>query len=198
MAHQLEKRNTWWTSVAYFFICCARPPCFYFIYVYSTDVMKHELGISVGATIAHNFLVSIVDALGLTLLAYLSSKIYPIRILKAKLILFFVCIAFFPALMRSYPSANMLFMFQCLAALFVFDDIPASPIFYRHFPIMKRFTYTSLLSALAKLMTYVITSFGIVYATKYFGYYGIFIILIPIGSLYYAAVRYFEKLEAVE
>ena len=198
IAHKLEKQNTWWTSVAYFFICCARPPCFYFIYVYSTDVMQHELGISVGATIAHNFLVSIVDALGLILLAYLSSRIYPIRILKAKLILFFVCIAFFPALMRSYPSANMLFIFQCLAALFVFDDIPASPIFYKHFPIMKRFTYTSLLSALAKLMTYVITSFGIVYATKYFGYYGIFIILIPIGSLYYAAVRYFERLEAVE
>ena len=68
----------------------------------------------------------------------------------------------------------------------------------KHFPIMKRFTYTSLLSALAKLMTYVITSFGIVYATKYFGYYGIFIILIPIGSLYYAAVRYFERLEVTE
>jgi hypothetical protein len=60
---------------------------------------------------------------------------------------------------------------------------------------MKRFTYTSLLSAVAKLMTYVITSFGLVYATKYYGYYGIFIILVPVGGLYYWAVRYFDRLE---
>ena len=63
---------------------------------------------------------------------------------------------------------------------------------------MKRFTYTSLLSALAKLMTYVITSFGLVYATKYFGYYGIFVILVPVGGLYYLAVGYFDVLEGVK
>jgi len=183
------------TSLAYFFICCARSPCFYFIYIYCADVLKNDLALSAGAIIYHNFWVSIVDMLGLLFLAYISSKIYPIRILKAKFILFFACIVFFPIVMHSYPSESVVFVFQCLAALFVFDDIPASPIFYRYFPIMKRFTYTSLLSALAKLMTYVITSFGLVYATKYFGYSGIFLILIPVGGMYYLAVRYFDTLE---
>ena len=89
-------------------------------------------------------------------------------------------------------------MFQCLASLFVFDDVPASPVFYKHFPIIKRFTYTSLLSSFAKLMTYAITSFGLVYSTKYFGYYGIFLILIPVGVVYYFAVKYFEGLEKVK
>jgi hypothetical protein len=97
--------------------------------------------------------------------------------------------------MQAYPSVNTVFIFQCLAALFVFDDIPASPVFYRHFPVMKRFTYTSLISSVAKLMTYVITSFGLVYSTKYFGYYGIFIILIPVGILYYLSVRHFDIME---
>jgi len=193
--NKLEPSKTLLTSIAYFLICCARPPCFYFIYIYCADVLKHDLLLSDGAIIYHNFWVSIVDMLGLTFLAYISSKIYPIRILKAKFILFFACIVFFPIVMHSYPSENTVFIFQCLAALFVFDDVPASPIFYRHFPIMKRFTYTSLLSALAKLMTYVITSFGLVYATKYFGYYGIFVILIPVGALYYGGVRYFDMLE---
>jgi MHS family proline/betaine transporter-like MFS transporter len=195
IANKFDKQNTLMTSVAYFLICCARPPCFYFIYIYCADVLKHDLAFSDGAIIYHNFWVSIVDMLGLSFLAYISSKIYPIRILKAKFILFFVCIVFFPIVMHSYPSESAVFIFQCLAALFVFDDIPASPIFYRHFPIMKRFTYTSLLSAVAKLMTYVITSFGLVYATKYYGYYGIFIILVPVGGLYYWAVRYFDRLE---
>ena len=50
----------------------------------------------------------------------------------------------------------------------------------------------------AKLMTYAITSFGLVYSTKYFGYYGIFLILIPVGVVYYFAVKYFEGLEKVK
>jgi MHS family proline/betaine transporter-like MFS transporter len=60
---------------------------------------------------------------------------------------------------------------------------------------MKRFTYTSLISSFAKLMTYAITSFGLVYSTQYFGYYGIFIILVPVGLLFYFGVRHFEMME---
>jgi hypothetical protein len=183
------------TSLAYFFICCARPPCFYFIYIYCADVLKHDLNLSAGEVISHNFWVSLVDMVGLCFLAYISSKIYPIKILKVKLFLFFSSIIFFPIVMHTYPSTTTVLIFQCLAALFVFDDIPASPVFYRHFPVMKRFTYTSLLSSIAKLMTYVITSFGLVYSTKYFGYYGIFIVLIPIGILYYFSIQHFDSLE---
>lgn len=183
------------TSIAYFCICCARPPCFYFIYIYCSDVLKHDLGFSAGEVITHNFWVSIVDMCGLLFLAYISSRIYPIKILKAKLALFFSCIVFFPLAMQTYPSALCVFIFQCLASLFVFDHIPATPIFYKHFHVMKRFTYTSILSAFAKLMTYAITSFGLVYATKYYQYYGIFLILIPVGLIFYWAVNHFDKKE---
>jgi len=193
-----DNEKTFLTSLAYFIICCARPPCFYFIYIYCSDVLKHDFGLSAGAIISHNFWVSIVDMCGLLFLAYISSRIYPLTILKAKLFLFFTCIIFFPAAMYTYPSELTVFVFQCLASLFVFDDVPASPVFYKHFPIIKRFTYTSLLSSFAKLMTYAITSFGLVYSTKYFGYYGIFLILIPVGIVYYFAVKYFEGLEKVK
>ena len=193
-----DNEKTFLTSLAYFIICCARPPCFYFIYIYCSDVLKHDFGLSAGAIISHNFWVSIVDMCGLLFLAYISSRISPLKILKAKLFLFFTCIIFFPAAMYTYPSELTVFVFQCLASLFVFDDVPASPLFYKHFPIIKRFTYTSLLSSFAKLMTYAITSFGLVYSTKYFGYYGIFLILIPVGGVYYFAVKYFEGLEKVK
>lgn len=193
-----DNEKAFLTSLAYFIICCARPPCFYFIYIYCSDILKHDFGLPAGEVISHNFWVSIVDMGGLLFLAYISSKIYPLTILKVKLFLFFACIIFFPAAMHTYPSQMTVFVFQCLASLFVFDDVPASPVFFTHFPIIKRFTYTSLLSSFAKLMTYAITSFGLVYSTKYFEYYGIFLILIPIGILYYLAVKYFEGLEKVK
>lgn len=188
-------QKTFLTSLAYFFISCARPPCFYFIYIYCADILKRDIGLSAGEIISHNFGVSLVDMCGLLLLAYISLKIYPITILKAKLFLFFACIVFFPGVMHTAPSANSVFIFQCLASLFVFDHIPATPIFYKYFPVLNRFTYTSLLSSAAKLMTYAITSFGLVYATKYFGYYGLFVILVPVGGLFYLSVRHFEILE---
>lgn len=194
----LEKQSTLITSIAYFLICCARPPCFYFIYIYCSDVLKHDLGLSAGEIITHNFWVSIVDMFGLLFLAYISTRIYPLKILKIKLYLFFACIVFFPVVMNNFPSTSIVFVFQCLASLFVFDHIPATPILYKYFPVMKRFTYTSLISSFAKLMTYAITSFGLVYSTKYFGYYGIFIILIPIGFLFYFGVTHFERLEKVK
>jgi MFS family permease len=193
-----DNEKTFLTSLAYFIICCARPPCFYFIYIYCSDVLKHDFGLSAGTIISHNFWVSIVDMCGLLFLAYISNRIHPLKILKAKLFLFFTCIIFFPAAMYTYPSELTVFVFQCLASLFVFDDVPASPVFYKHFPIIKRFTYTSLLSSFAKLMTYAITSFGLLYSTKYFGYYGIFLILIPVGVVYYFAVKYFEGMERVK
>ena len=184
-----------WTYVAYFCICCARPPCFYFIYIYCADVLKHDLGFSAGEVITHNFWVSIIDMCGLLFLTYISSKVYPIKILKVKLALFFSTVVFFPLVMQAYPTSSCVFAFQCLASLFVFDHIPATPIFYKHFHVMKRFTSTSIISAFAKLMTYAITSFGLVYATSYYQYYGIFIILIPTGLVFYWAVNHFDKKE---
>ncbi len=93
------------------------------------------------------------------------------------------------------PTSHYIFIFQCLAALFVFDHVPATPIFYQYFPIFKRFTYTSMLSAIAKLFTYLITSFGLVYNTNYLGYWGLFLIFAPIGITYFMGVSYFEKME---
>lgn len=190
-----EENVPTWTMVAYFFIHSARPPCFYFIYMYSADILKNNFGFSVNEVISQNFWVSIVDLGGILCLAYLSYFIYPLKILKWKLVLFFASMSMFPFMMAWYPSPKTLFAFQCLASLFVFDHVPATPIFFKHFPILKRFTYTSLLSAGSKLLTYFLTSFGLVIAHKNFGYAGIFWILIPTGIVFYLSVKHFERKE---
>lgn len=183
------------TSVAYFLIQCARPPCFYFIYIYCADLLKHKCGLSPNEVINQNFWVSIVDLFGLIMLAYLSYRIHPFKILKAKFFLFFSVILSFPFVLNQDTNPNTIFIFQCLAALFVFDHVPASPIFYKYFPIFRRFTYTSVLSAVAKLATYFITSFGLVYTGEYWGYWGLFFIFIPVGIGFYFSVNYFQRSE---
>ena len=190
-----KQKSSYLISLAYFLIQCARPPCFYFIYIYCADILKQKFGYSAHEIISQNFWVSIIDLVGLIMLTHLSYLIHPFKILKGKFFLFFGSIALFPAVLTYTNNSSYIFIFQCLAALFVFDHIPASPIFYKYFPVFRRFTYTSLLSAVAKLATYVITSFGLVFTTEYFGYWGLFIILVPVGVGYYTSVNYFQKLE---
>jgi len=191
----VSQKQSMLTSVAYFLIQCAHPPCFYFIYIYCADLLKHKCGLSPNEIINQNFWVSIVDLFGLIMLAYFSYRIHPFKILKAKFFLFFSVILLFPVILSQDTNPTTIFIFQCLAALFVFDDVPASPLFYKYFPVFRRFTYTSLLSAVAKLMTYFITSFGLVYAGEYWGYWGLFLIFIPVGIGFYFSVNYFQKAE---
>ncbi len=183
------------TSLAYLGIQCARPPCFYFVYIYCGDILKHDCGFSPSQVITQNFWVSIVDLSGLMGLAYLAYIMYPLKILKYKLYLFLITIILFPIVLAYGVNAHYIFIFQCLAALFVFDHVPASPIFFKYFPIFKRFTYTSILSAVAKLFTYVITSVGLVYTTEYLGYWGLLLIILPVAIVFFYGVTYFEKME---
>ncbi len=183
------------TSIAYLFIQCARPPCFYFVYIYCADILKHDCGFSANEVITQNFWVSIVDLLGIVGLTYLA-YMHPLKILKWKLYLFLITIILFPIVLSYRMNSNYIFIFQCLAALFVFDHVPASPIFYKYFPIFKRFTYTSVLSAVAKLCTYFVTSIGLAYTTKYLGPgKGLLIIIIPVAIGFFMGVTYFEKME---
>lgn len=193
----MKQKSSYKISLAYFLIQCARPPCFYFIYIYCGDLLKNTFGYTPHEVISQNFWVSIVDFTGLIILTHLSYIIHPFKLLKAKFYFFFGSIGLFPVVLHYTQDPSYIFIFQCLAALFVFDHIPASPIFYKYFPVFRRFTYTSFLSAAAKLATYVITSFGFVYVTEYIiGYWGLFIILIPVGIGFYISVTYFQKLEA--
>jgi MHS family proline/betaine transporter-like MFS transporter len=194
----LKEKSPFRTSLAYFLIQCARPPGFYFVYIYCAELLKNECGYTMNEIIFDNFIVSIVDLVGLMAVTLLSYYFAPLKIIKSKLFLFFTMILFFPivlSIVSITDKGNWILLFQCLAALLVFDHIPASPIFYKYFPIFKRFTYTSLLTAFAKLGTYSIASFGLVYATDLLGYWGIFTIFVPAGIAFYFSVNYFQKLE---
>ncbi|WP_410525910.1 hypothetical protein [Rickettsia endosymbiont of Lasioglossum villosulum] len=76
-----------------------------------------------------------------------------------------------------------------------FDTVPAVSIFFRHFPVFKRFTYSSMIYAISRALMYVITSFGIIYLTKYFGQYGLFIVMVPLLVTCMFGLNHFQKLE---
>ena len=72
---------------------------------------------------------------------------------------------------------------------------PGFAVFYVYFPVLKRFTYATFLYALTRAIMYVVTSFGLLFITESFGYYGLWMLMFPLAIGFSWGVRHFEKLE---
>jgi len=183
------------TTLYLFLVNCAWPACFYFAYVHCGNILKNSFGYNAESVIHHNLIISIVQLVGLTTVSLLSYRIYPLKILKTKLVIFSIGILTCPYLLENTHSPAYIFIIQSFIVLFAVDTVPAVSIFFKHFPVFKRFTYSSLIYATSRAMMYIITSFGIIYLTKYFGHYGLLVVIIPLNVGCALGINHFENLE---
>ncbi|WP_341792962.1 MFS transporter [Rickettsia endosymbiont of Ceutorhynchus obstrictus] len=183
------------TVLAFFLLDCAGPIAFYASYIYCSNILKDSFGYSPEQIIHQNLFVAAVELFGAFVLIYLSRKIYPLKILKIKLVIFTAFILIFPYLLFKVNTPFQVFLIQGYIMLFGCFMSPAFPIFCKHLPIFKRFTYASFSFALSRAMMFIITSFGTIYLTKYLGHWGLLVILIPVTLGFGFGVYYFEKLE---
>ncbi len=183
------------TSLAYFFIKCARPLCFYFTYIYCSNILKNSFHYTSEQVIQHNLVVAIIDFLITIGLTYLSCKIYPLIIVKTKAAIFSIGVLFGPYILSQISTPLHMFFIQMFVCLFYIGAAPADAILFGYFPIFKRFTYSSFIHALSRTLTYIVTSFGLVYLTNQFNYWGLLIIFIPVTIGFIFGIIHFEKLE---
>jgi len=183
------------TAFSLFIIQCAYPLIFYFVYIYCGTIMKNQFGFAPGQIINQNLIVILFELTSMLIITYLSYKIYPIKILKVLLsittILFLLC----PYLLNNINSSFQLLLLQISMVSFAIRHFPATPIFYKYFPVFKRFTMSCLMYALGRAVMFVVTSFGLVFLVEYFNNWGISLISIPIILGYKFSLLHFEKLE---
>jgi MFS family permease len=183
------------TSLAYFLVFCGWPFCFYFSYVYCSSILKNQFGYTNSELIYHNLYVSIINMIGLFIFIRLTEKVHPLVLLKAKLAIYIPFLCLVPFMLSNSPSIYTIFMIQAFGVVFGNSTIPAKSIFLMHFPIFKRFRYTSFITAIAHIALYIITSFGLVYATNALGVYGILLISLPTTLCFLLGLQHFETLE---
>ncbi|WP_341789724.1 MFS transporter [Rickettsia endosymbiont of Polydrusus tereticollis] len=183
------------TILAFFLADCAWPIGFYLTYIYCGGILKNSFGYTAEQVIHQNLLVAIVELLGAFLLIYLSCKIYPLKILKIKFVIFSIFVVACPYLFYNISTPLHVFLIQSFIMLFGCFINPAFPIFYKHLPILRRFTYVSFSFAVSRASMYVITSFGIIYLIEYFSHWGLLIILLPVTIGFWFGLYHFEKLE---
>jgi hypothetical protein len=184
------------TSLSYFAVRCAWPACFYFSFIYCGNLYKTLFKFDSGQVIYQNFLVSISELLMAVFFLILGRFVYPLKILRTILCIYSLFVLCSPYLLDNIKTPFDLICIQVFSTCFAMGIIPASAILYKHFPIFKRFTYTSMLYALSRILMYGITSFGLIILIKFFGNYGFIILMIPIIIAYGLGISHFQKLDA--
>lgn len=182
------------TLFSYFAIQCTWPVWSYFGYFYCGNILIETFGYSPAEVINHNLYISVGDVTGCILMTYLSYKIYPLKILRTTFYILIAFLCFSPIIMQNLTPSYIM-MIQLYFLVFAPGYFPATAIFYKHFPVFKRFMYTSFIFAISRALMYIITSFGLAYLTEYFDYWGVLMIMIPVAISYYLGLRHFENLE---
>ncbi len=201
-AHLLKKINRTWrerlskkTLLAYLLVQCGWPVFFYFTYMYCGGILKNKFGYTAEEIIHQNFIVSLFQLSSFILSTILCAWIYPLKILKVKTYILFILILLLPYILGSLNSPSEVFWIQALYIFFALTNVPAIPIFLTHFPVYYRFTYDSFIYALSRALMYIVTSFGLVYLTDFFGDWGLWFIMIPTSIGHLWGCLYFEKLD---
>ncbi len=179
--------------LSYFVLACGSPIDFYFSYIYCGVLLKNKFGYSAPQVIAHNLRLSLVEVCVGIFLSFLALKVNPLKIIRIRGVIFgcltFLIIFYLPHV----TTASEIFILQSLAVIFSLSIHPATPIVFLKFPTLSRFTYSSVVYATSRAIMHIISAFGLVYLTEWFGYYGLAFIMVPASICFFKAVRHFEK-----
>jgi MFS family permease len=189
-----EKIN-WKTIISLLLIDCIWPVTFYFTFVHCTNILKYSFNYTAEQIINNNFIVSFMVVGNDAIILYFSSKIHQLSILKVRLILSSIYFFVVPFLLNNAESGFHILIVQSLLLIVACDATPANSVFFKHFPVFKRFTCASVIYATSRALVYLITSVSLVYLTECFSQWGLYFITIPtiIGCAY--GLSYFIKLE---
>ncbi|WP_341757014.1 MULTISPECIES: MFS transporter [unclassified Candidatus Tisiphia] len=192
---EVREQVSWKTVISLLLVDCIWPVTFYFTFVHCTNILKYSFNYTAEQIINNNFIVSFMVVGNDAFVLYFSSKIHQLSILKVRLILSSIYFLVVPFLLNNAESGVHILIVQSLILIVACDAAPANSVFFKHFPVFKRFTYASVIYATSRALVYLITSVSLVYLTECFSQWGLYFITIPtiIGCAY--GLSYFIKLE---
>lgn len=193
-----KEQINWQTAVAYFFIYSGGPFCFYLSYIYGAQILKEKFHYPIEQIMIHNLKLSMLGFLSGVTLIILCKYINPLLLIRIRAAVFLLLLPFVSLFLSFTDSIVVFCVIQAGTVMFCLGALPAAPILFRHFPILRRFTYTSLLYSLSRAVMYSITSIGLVYIVNYWHKFGILLIGLPVTISFLWSVLYFEKLEHEE
>jgi MFS transporter, MHS family, proline/betaine transporter len=182
-------------AISYFFLELGYPIWIYVTLIHYGAVLKNNFGYSASSVIEHNFFIAMVSLLIAFVILALVTKVHPLQIMKIRALIFAVFLPCFIFVLENDMTVFNILLLQLFIKIFNPASFPADAIIFQYFPILKRFSSVSMLYAVSRVFMYLITSFGTVYLTFYFGTYGLLIIIVPVLLGYFYGLNTFITLE---
>ncbi|MGL4825150.1 MAG: MFS transporter [Alphaproteobacteria bacterium] len=182
------------TIFALLFIFISVPLGFYFSYIFCAEFLKETCSYTSEEVIQQSFFVSILQFIISVVLVFLSYRIYPLKIVKFNLFIYYFLVLGAPFVLNYLANGFTLFWLQIGVVIF-FSGFPAFSIFYSYFPVLKRVTSVSFIYAVSGTLMFIVTSFGLVYLTSWFGNFGLWLIMLPTTVAFHWAINHFEELD---
>lgn len=169
----------------------------YTIYIYIGDYSKDILNMTQSDILSRNFKMIVISIAATIFATYLCKKYHPVKILKATTYFAIAILLITPYLLFNItPKTAWLLIFiqfsLCTPSL---NSLINVSLWLKNFPVDRRFTTTATTFGIGTASGYAISAFFVKPLIIYFGYYGIWVIILPvlIGFLY--SVYYLQKLE---
>jgi len=182
-------------AISYFFLELGYPIWIYVSLIHYGTILKNNFGYNASSVIEHNFLIATISLLTGLLILFLVTKIHPLQIMKIRATIFTIFLPCFIFLLESEMTVLNILLLQLFIKIFNPAAFPSNSIIYKYFPVLKRFSAVSMLYAISRVLMYLVTSFGTIYLTEYFGTYGLLILIIPILVGYFYGLNTFINLE---
>ena len=180
------------TFLAFFLIYCGWPLSFYLTFVFFNPILTGSFGYSPEDVIRHNFLLSFVFLGSYLSWAILSYHIHPLKIIKVRAYISIPFTLMLPWMIAGCSHPWCLFMIQSFLMILALASVPTEAVLIKALPVLNRFTASSFIYAGSRALIYVFTSFGLVYLTRYFGHFGLLLIMLPVTVGFLWGVRHFE------
>ena len=160
--------------------------------------MKDTLGMTAEDVTNHNFKFSIYAVLGSALMAYLCYKFHPVKIVGISCFVGVIATIYAPYCLNNVNldgGAKMIYFLQCIIYMPTLNAIITEITWFKYFSISKRFTVVATTFGIASALGYSLPAYGLIPLTRWFGYYGIWVLYAPIIIGFIWALNYLMKLE---
>ena len=181
--------------LSYFVMRLAMPVCFYITYIYIGNFMKDSLGMTPEQVINQNLRVTILTVIGLIITVLLVKKYHPIKIAEKYIICFSILLPFIPYYLSNISSLFSLTCLQFITFSIALCSFAIEMTCFRYLPIAKRFTILATTFGIASALSYTMVSFSLIPLLKYFGYYALWFIYVPVIVSLIWGMNYIKKLE---
>jgi predicted MFS family arabinose efflux permease len=188
---KLDKR----TIASYFIIQVACSISIYISFVYSSGFMKRSLGMTPEEIIGQNLRVTLFTIIATSAVTLFVKKYHPLKIAKLHIMLFAISLPFVPYWLGNISSLASLLLFQLTMGLLALNPFCLQIPCFGHIPIWGRFTVLATTFGAGNALANILATFSLTPLTSYFGYYGLWFILMPVAGAALYGINHVINLE---